>query len=43
MKRNKATITREGHIDLNISIPYNDSRLTFKIPYQEIQDNPNIN
>ncbi|MDA3878791.1 MAG: RagB/SusD family nutrient uptake outer membrane protein [Prolixibacteraceae bacterium] len=43
MKRNKATITREGHIDLNISIPYNDDRLTYDIPYQEIQDNPNIN
>jgi hypothetical protein len=42
MKRNKATITREGHIDLNISIPYNDDRLTFDIPYKEIQDNPNI-
>ena len=44
MKRNKATITRQGHIDLNdVPIPYNDDRLTFKIPYQEYQDNPNIN
>lgn len=43
MKRNKATITRNGHIDLNISIPYNDERLSLKIPYQEYQDNPNIN
>lgn len=43
MKRNKATIVREGHIELNgIPIPYNDDRLTFDIPYQEIQDNPFI-
>lgn len=42
MKRNKATITRYGHIDFNIPIEYNDDRLTFDIPYQEIQDNPNI-
>ncbi|TKG96687.1 RagB/SusD family nutrient uptake outer membrane protein [Puteibacter caeruleilacunae] len=43
MKRNKATITREGHIDFNVSIDYNDDRLTFDIPRAEIQDNPNIN
>lgn len=43
MKRFKATIVREGHIDLNgIPIPYNDDRLTFMIPQQEIQDNPFI-
>jgi len=42
MMRNKATITREGHIEFNESIEYNDDRLTFEIPYQEIQDNPNI-
>ncbi len=43
MKRNKATIVREGHIEYNIAIPYNDDRLTLDIPYQEIQDNPNVN
>ncbi|PKQ65636.1 hypothetical protein BZG02_01125 [Labilibaculum filiforme] len=43
MKRNKATIVREGHIEYNEAIPYNDDRLTLDIPYQEIQDNPNIN
>lgn len=43
MKRRKKTITREGHIEYNEEIPYNDDRLTFDIPYQEIQDNPNIN
>lgn len=42
MMRNKATITREGHIDFNESIGYNDDRLSLDIPYQEYQDNPNI-
>lgn len=42
MKRMKRTITRTGHTDYNISIPYNDTRLTFEIPYAEIQDNPNL-
>ncbi len=43
MKRNKATIVREGHIDYDgVPIPYNDERLTFEIPKQEIQDNPFI-
>ena len=42
MKRMGRTITRQGHIDYNISIPYNDTRLTFEIPYAEIQDNPNL-
>lgn len=43
MKRNKATIVRQGHIDFDgLEIPYNDDRLTFDIPQQEIQDNPNI-
>lgn len=43
MKRNKATIVREGHQDFNgVGIKYNEDRLTFDIPYQEIQDNPFI-
>ncbi len=43
MKRNKATIVREGHQDFNgVEIKYNEDRLTFDIPYQEIQDNPFI-
>ncbi|WP_346858413.1 RagB/SusD family nutrient uptake outer membrane protein [uncultured Draconibacterium sp.] len=43
MKRNHATVVREGHIDHDgVAIPSNDDRLTFDIPYQEIQDNPNI-
>lgn len=43
MKRNKATIVREGHQDFNgVPINYNDDRLTFEIPYQELQDNPFI-
>jgi hypothetical protein len=43
MKRFEATIVREGHIDYDgVAIPYNDTRLTFEIPYQEIQDNINI-
>ncbi|BDD10738.1 membrane protein [Fulvitalea axinellae] len=42
MKRNKATITREGHLFENISVPYNDDRLTMEIPIQEIQNNPHL-
>lgn len=43
LKRFKASVLREGHIDLNgVSIPYNDDRLTLEIPYQEVQDNPFI-
>lgn len=43
LKRNKANVFRQGHIDLNgITIPYNDERLSFKIPFQEVQDNPHI-
>jgi len=43
LKRFEETVLRQGHIDYNgIPIPYNDTRLTFEIPYQEIQDNVNI-
>lgn len=43
LKRFKAEVYREGHIDFNeVAIPYDDDRLTFEIPYQEIQDNPHI-
>lgn len=44
MKRNKATITRgANHLSfVGVPIPYNDERLTFEIPQQEIQDNNNI-
>ena len=42
MKRNKATIVRgTNHLSLvGESIPYNDPRLTFEIPIEEIQNNP---
>lgn len=45
MKRNKATIQRgANHLSfVGVSIPFDDDRLTFKIPEQEIQDNPHIN
>jgi hypothetical protein len=45
MKRNKATTVRgERHLFLvGESIPYNDERLTFKIPQNEILNNPFIN
>lgn len=45
MKRNKATIQRgPNHLSfVGVQIPYDDDRLTFKIPEQEIQDNPFIN
>jgi hypothetical protein len=44
MKRNKATITRgANHLFLvGENIPYNDVRLTFKIPQAEVLDNPFI-
>jgi starch-binding outer membrane protein, SusD/RagB family len=45
MKRNKATIRRgDNHLSfVGVAIPYDDERLTFEIPEQEIQDNPFIN
>lgn len=45
MKRNQATIKRgPNHLSfVGVPIPYNDERLTFKIPQQEIQDNNSIN
>lgn len=45
MKRNKATIKRgANHLSfVGESIPFDDERLTFEIPQQEIQDNNNIN
>ena len=44
MKRNKATITRgSNHLFYtNQSFSYDDSKLTFDIPLQEINNNPNI-
>ena len=44
MKRNKATIVRgSNHLSLvGEPIPYNDPRLTFEIPIQEIQNNPYV-
>jgi len=43
LKRFEKDVYRQGHIDYNeTAIPYNDDRLTLEIPYQEIQDNPNI-
>ncbi|MCK0115186.1 RagB/SusD family nutrient uptake outer membrane protein [Gelidibacter sp. F63206] len=45
MKRNQATIKRgPNHLSfVGVPIPYDDERLTFKIPQQEIQDNNSIN
>lgn len=45
MKRNKASITRgANHLSyVAVTIPYDDTRLTFKIPQSEIQNNPLIN
>ncbi len=45
MKRNKSTTTRgTNHVFLSgQSFQYNDERLTFSIPIEEIQNNPNIN
>lgn len=44
MKRNKATVTRgPNHLSfVGVDIPYDDERLTFEIPQQELQDNNNI-
>lgn len=44
MKRNKATVTRgTNHTYLNgQSFPFDDSRMIFKIPQVEINNNPNI-
>lgn len=41
MKRNKATILRgANHLSfVGVAIPFDDERLTFEIPQQEIQDN----
>ncbi|OAD43032.1 RagB/SusD family nutrient uptake outer membrane protein [Polaribacter atrinae] len=45
MKRNKQTMTRgTNHVfHKGLSIPYSDERLTFEIPREEVQSNPNIN
>ena len=45
LKRNKATVTRSAnHLFLaNQSITYNEERMTFEIPQNEIQDNPFVN
>ncbi|AWX43896.1 hypothetical protein HME9304_00894 [Flagellimonas maritima] len=45
MKRNQATITRgPNHLSfVGIPIEHNDERLTFEIPFLEIQNNPFIN
>ena len=44
MKRNKATIVRaSNHLSfVGVSIPFDDEKLTFEIPQQELQDNNNI-
>ncbi|AIZ40422.1 RagB/SusD family nutrient uptake outer membrane protein [Cellulophaga baltica] len=44
MKRNKATIVRgANHLSFTgTPIPFDDERLTFEIPQQELQDNNNI-
>lgn len=44
MKRNESTIVRgSNHLSLvGEAIPWNDERLTFEIPQQEIQDNTNV-
>ena len=44
MKRNKATISRgPNHLSfVGVAIPYNDERLTFEIPVEELQNNPFI-
>lgn len=45
LKRDKRTLTRgSNHLFLaGQSIPYNDPRLTFEIPQQEVLNNPNLN
>jgi hypothetical protein len=44
LKRNKQTVLRgANHLsNVGVSIPYNDTRLTFEIPQAEILNNPNI-
>jgi hypothetical protein len=44
LKRNEATVVRgSNHLSfVGEAIPFNDERLTFEIPLQEIQDNNNI-
>ncbi len=44
MKRNQATVTRgTNHVFLpGVSIPYDDDRLSFQIPANEINNNPGI-
>ncbi len=45
LKRNKGTVLRgSNHLKfVGTPILYNDSRLTLKIPIQEVQNNPNLN
>ena len=45
MKRNRATITRgSNHLNhAGASFQYNDPKLSFKIPQQEVLNNPYIN
>ena len=42
MKRNQATVTRgSNHLSfVGQPIPYNDERMQFEIPQDEIQNNP---
>lgn len=42
MKRNKATVIRgSNHVfSAGVSVPYNDERMQFEIPLDEIQNNP---
>lgn len=44
MKRNKATTVRgSNHLSFQgVSIPYNDERMQFEIPIDEIQNNPSL-
>lgn len=45
LKRNEKSAQRGSNhlVEKNVTIPYNDERLSFKIPLSEIQNNPNIN
>jgi hypothetical protein len=45
LKRNKATTNRgSNHLKfVGTPVPHNDTRLTFKIPIEEVQNNPNLN
>lgn len=45
LKRNKETVNRGSNhlVSPGVSIPYNDERLSFKIPQAEVQNNPNLN